>query len=88
MTKFLKMKVLLLDVSGSLISALNMIHDFGFDYREVHCTQRVDEQFDLIVDLDSRTGTSDIQLLCAKLQALDTVLDIGLVGKRKNAQRA
>jgi ACT domain-containing protein len=88
MTKFLKMKIVLLDVSGSLISALNMIHSFGFDYREVHCTKRVDDQFDLIVDLESRTGPSDIQLLCAKLQALDTVLDIGLVGKRKNPQRA
>ena len=88
MTKFLKMKVVLLDVSGSLINALNMIHEFGCDYREVHCTQRVDDQFDLIVDLESRTGTSDIKLLCTNLQALDTVLDIGLVGKRKNAQRA
>jgi len=88
MIKFLRIKVVLLDVSGSLITALNMIHEFGCDYREVHCTQRIDDQFDLIVDLESRTGTSDIKALCAKLQALDTVLDIGQVGTRKNPHRA
>lgn len=87
MVQYLKIKVVLLDVSGSLIAALNLIHSYGYDYREVHCTQRVDDQFDLIVDVEVREGNPTLKGLCEKLLSLENVLDIGQVGKRRNPQR-
>lgn len=84
-----KLKIVLRDEIGSLISTLNAIHDYGYDYREVHCTQRVDGSFDLLVHIAPASQQSKpISVLCTPLEKLGQVVELGQVGQRLNAQRA
>jgi len=55
-----KLKVVLHDVSGTLIRALGTIERRGYDYRDVHCTQRVDGDFDLLVHVEDTGGPNDL----------------------------
>lgn len=84
-----KLKIVLWDEIGSLIGTLNAIHDFGYDYREVICTQSVDGAFDLLVDIAAASQQSKpIGTLCTQLEKLGQVVELGQVAQRINAQRA
>ena len=55
-----KLKIVLHDVSGTLIRALGTIERRGYDYRDVHCTQRVDGDFDLFVQVEDTGGPNAV----------------------------
>lgn len=82
------LKIVLRDESGSLISVLNAIHDFGYDYRQVYCTQRLDGDFDLLVHILARINSLDLDVLCDQLEELSNIVELGKVGQRRNAHRA
>jgi len=81
-----KLKIVLHDVSGTLIRALGTIERRGYDYRDVHCTQRVDGDFDLLVHVEDTGGPSDLDILCKQLERLYNVVSAERVGRRKHAE--
>ena len=83
-----KLKIVLHDVSGTLIRALGTIERRGYDYRDVHCTQRVDGDFDLLVHIEDTGGPSNLDTLCRQLERLYNVVSAEKVGRRKRAERA
>jgi acetolactate synthase regulatory subunit len=83
-----KLKIVLHDVSGTLIRALGTIERRGYDYRDVHCTQRVDGDFDLLVHIEDTGGPSNLDTLCKQLERLYNVVSAEKVGRRKHAERA
>ena len=83
-----KLKIVLHDVSGTLIRALGTIERRGYDYRDVHCTQRVDGDFDLLVHIEDTGGPSNLETLCRQLERLYNVVSAEQVGRRKRAERA
>ena len=80
-----KLKIVLHDVSGTLIRALGTIERRGYDYRDVHCTQRVDGDFDLLVHIEDTGGPSNLDTLCRQLERLYNVVSAEKVGRRKRA---
>jgi len=58
------------------------------DYRDVHCTQRVDGDFDLLVHIEDTGGPSNLDTLCKQLERLYNVVSAEKVGRRKRAERA
>lgn len=82
-----KLKVVLHDVNGTLIRALGQIERRGYDYRDVHCTQRVDGDFDLLVQIEDIGGPRNLDTLCKQLERLYNVVSAEQVGRRKNAER-
>jgi len=58
------------------------------DYRDVHCTQRVDGDFDLLVHVEDTGGPNDLDTLCRQLERLYNVVSAEKVGRRKRAERA
>jgi len=83
-----KLKIVLHDVSGTLLRALGTIERRGYDYRDVHCTQRVDGDFDLLVHVEDTGGPNDLHTLCLQLERLYNVVSAERVGRRKRAERA
>ena len=83
-----KLKIVLHDVSGTLIRALGTIERRGYDYSDVHCTQRVDGDFDLFVQVEDTGGPNDLDTLCLQLERLYNVVSAEKVGRRKRAERA
>ena len=83
-----KLKIVLHDVSGTLLRTLGTIERRGYDYRELHCTQRVDGDFDLLVHIEDTGGPSDLDILCKQLERLYNVVSAERVIKRKQAQHA
>jgi len=83
-----KLKIVLHDVSGTLLRTLGTIERRGFDYREVHCTQRVDGDFDLLVHIEDTGGPNDLVTLCKQLERLYNVVSAERVGRRRDAQHA
>jgi acetolactate synthase regulatory subunit len=83
-----KLKIVLHDVSGTLLRALGTIERRGYDYRDVHCTQRVDGDFDLFVQVEDTGGPNDLDILCKQLERLYNVVSAERVGRRKRAERA
>jgi len=77
-----KLKVVLHDVSGTLIRALGTIERRGYDYRDV------DGDFDLLVHVEDTGGPNDLDTLCLQLERLYNVVSAEKVGRRKRAERA
>ena len=83
-----KLKVVLHDVSGTLLRTLGTIERRGYDYRDVHCTQRVDGDFDLLVDIEDIGGPRNLETLCKQLERLYNVVSAEKVGRRSRAEWA
>jgi len=76
-------------VQGKLKVVLHgTIERRGYDYRDVHCTQRVDGDFDLFVHLEDTGGPNDLDTLCLQLERLYNVVSAERVGRRKRAEHA
>ncbi|HHL42250.1 MAG TPA: hypothetical protein ENJ42_01410 [Hellea balneolensis] len=82
-----KLKIVLHDVSGTLLRTLGTIERRGYDYRDVHCTQRVDGDFDLLVHIEDIGGPRNLEILCKQLERLYNVVSAEKVGRRKHAER-
>jgi len=83
-----KLKAVLHDVQGTLLRTLGTIERRGYDYRDVHCTQRVDGNFDLFVHVEDTGGPNDLDLLCRQLERLYNVVSAERVGRRTRAEHA
>ena len=82
------LKIVLHDVSGTLLRALGTMERRGYDYREVHCTQRVDGDFDLLVRIEDIGGPRNLDILCRQLERLYNVVSAEKVEGRRRAERA
>lgn len=83
-----RLKIVLHDVSGTLLRALGTIERRGYDYRDVHCTQRVDGDFDLFVLVEDTGGPNDLDILCRQLERLYNVVSAERVGRRVRPEHA
>ncbi|MBL4854487.1 MAG: hypothetical protein JKY25_09650 [Robiginitomaculum sp.] len=83
-----KLKIVLHDVSGTLLRTLGTIERRGYDYRDVHCTQRVDGDFDLLVQIEDLGGPRNLDTLCKQLERLYNVVSAEKVGRRSRAEWA
>ncbi len=83
-----KLKIVLQDVSGTLLRTLGTIERRGYDYRDVHCTQRVDGDFDLLVAIEDLGGPRNLDTLCKQLERLYNVVSAEKVGRRSRAEWA
>ncbi len=83
-----KLKVVLQDVSGTLLRTLGTIERRGYDYRDVHCTQRVDGNFDLLVAIEDLGGPRNLDTLCKQLERLYNVVSAEKIGRRSRAEWA
>ena len=82
------LKIVLHDVSGTLIRALGTIERRGYDYRDVHCTQRVDGNFDLLVHVEDTGGPNNLETLFRQLERLYNVVSAERVGRRARPEHA
>jgi len=83
-----KLKIVLHDVSGTLLRTLGTIERRGYDYRDVHCTQRVDGDFDLLVAIEDLGGPRNLDTLCKQLERLYNVVSAEKIGRRTRAEWA
>ena len=77
-----KLKIVLHDVSGTLLRTLGTIERRGYDYRDVHCTQRVDGDFDLLVAIEDLGGPRNLDTLCKQLERLYNVASAEKIGRQ------
>jgi len=54
----------------------------------VHCTQRVDGDFDLFVHVEDTGGPNNLDTLCRQLERLYNVVSAERVGRRNRAEHA
>lgn len=82
-----KLALILRDVEGTLLRALGNVERRGYDYRDVHCTQRPDGDFDLRIEIENVGGPDSLRTLCKQLNRLHNVEEAHIVDRPERRKR-
>ncbi|MEM7728077.1 MAG: hypothetical protein AAF311_02265 [Pseudomonadota bacterium] len=82
-----RLKLIVLDGDCALIQVLSSVKCSLFDYTEIHCTLRVDGDFELTMEVETAQLHGEVNALLDALRSLQSVRSAEAVGGRRHPER-